>query len=768
MSFGLVNLVVLAGLAAVAIPVLIHLLNRRRFDVVEWGAMQFLQVGRATRRRIFIEEILLLVLRMGLVALLVVALAAPFVTGPALADLAGRTNRDIVLVIDGAAGMGRDDGRGKTPHEEARAWAEDFLDTLAPGDGVAVLVAGQRPVPVLPELSHDHELVRVKLARLPRPYGGCDGPAAVREAHRLLAARGKQAAREVIVLTDGRRHGWADAGSLLGWERLAAQLRPAEEQGGDAASASTTPHVWVVTVGRPVDPAKPVPNYALEPLRPTRAVAWVGQRLRVQTAIAVTGRTGYEPPYRIRLEADGKDAGTVEPPGKAAVRSGHVSFAFSHRFTTPGAHLLSVVLEPDPPPGRRGPGAAPRDHLPGDNRQDLAVEVAEALPVLLVDGDARLTPEGSTYFLRRALGQSADARHPSAVRVRAVPARDFAPALLSGDLDPRAPGSRPRVVVLADVPGLTPAQDRAVADFLEGGGGVLVILGERVARAAAYYNRELYRGGDGWLPAHLDAPAGDPDRPDRAATVDRKQIHHPALELFRDEPSCTLDRARLPRWWKVSPGGPAAAVGALLTSGDPLLVERPHGKGKVLLCTVPLDRSWGAGLPGVWEFPVLAHELVYYLADTRSAEYNLQAGQPLRYRPAPEDAAARLKLPSQVLLFPPDGEPEPLRVERWPLVYDQTHAAGVYKLQPAGGRPAYYVVQPDPRGSDLAPCSAEDRARVAALFPVRYEDDVRAVGDALLGPARTQDLWWVALVGVIALLCGEVWLTRRMVAGREG
>src|SRR3954468_18086650 len=101
-GFGFFNLAMLAGLAAVAIPVVIHLLNRRRYDVVDWGAMQFLQVSETTRRRLLIEEILLLLLRMGLIALMVLALAAPWATGQLLSKLGAGANRDVVLVFDGS------------------------------------------------------------------------------------------------------------------------------------------------------------------------------------------------------------------------------------------------------------------------------------------------------------------------------------------------------------------------------------------------------------------------------------------------------------------------------------------------------------------------------------------------------------------------------------------------------------------------------------------------------------------------------------------
>src|SRR6267378_1762869 len=102
---GFLNLAMLFGLAGISIPVIIHLLNRRRFDVVDWGAMQFLQISEATRRRLLIEEILLLLLRMGLIGILVVALAAPYAESQAFARLGTESSRDIVLVVDGSYSM---------------------------------------------------------------------------------------------------------------------------------------------------------------------------------------------------------------------------------------------------------------------------------------------------------------------------------------------------------------------------------------------------------------------------------------------------------------------------------------------------------------------------------------------------------------------------------------------------------------------------------------------------------------------------------------
>ena len=101
---------------------------------------------------------------------------------------------------------------------------------------------------------------------------------------------------------------------------------------------------------------------------------------------------------------------------------------------------------------------------------------------------------------------------------------------------------------------------------------------------------------------------------------------------------------------------------------------------------------------------------------------------------------------------------------QWPLVHEDTREPGVYRLITPRGQIVYYVVQSDPRETDdLSPCSAEEREQVAAIVPVNY---VENAGDILSGPSAAREIWWWLMLAVIAFLCGEVWLTRRIAKGR--
>src|SRR5262249_6530517 len=133
---------------------------------------------------------------------------------------------------------------------------------------------------------------------------------------------------------------------------------------------------------------------------------------------------------------------------------------------------------------------------------------------------------------------------------------------------------RPRVLILCNVASLTEKQQEAVTEFLGAGGGVLVTLGDRVD--AAGYNEQLFKSGQGWLPARLEEVAGDETNLATAPSPLPSSFFHPALDLFRDVQLGGLGNARLPRWWKLTtPGRDASAVPvALLNNNDPFLVEK--------------------------------------------------------------------------------------------------------------------------------------------------------------------------------------------------
>lgn len=770
---GFFNIWMLIGLAGIAIPPLIHLLNRRRFIVIDWGAMQFLQISETTRRRLLIEEVILMLMRMVLIAVMVFALASPYPVSPwlaqAMSGVGSKPNRDVVIVFDGSYSMGYA-GEEKTPHEKAKEWAKEYVKKLSAGDSVTVLQAKQQVLTVH-ETSHDLEKVREAIDKMPEPRGGCDWPGAIGEANKILESS-RRTHRDIVVLSDGQHYGWADSRTLRFWDSLTGKIP--EHQ-------TVKPTVWVVDVTpENKDREKHPPNWSLAPIRTSRAVSSADQEVKFRTALQLQGQDAYKPPYKLRLEIDGgKEHKDIAFPMVANLEKGRLPLTFSHKFSVPGSHLVSVIVEPDPPKDQRLTGYEVKDQLPGDNRQDIAVEIVKALPVLIVDGDERPNPKHrGSDFIQAALAPKAD--DAPAAFVKVVSIQEFVPPLLVNDLDKSNPGSKPRVLILCNVSSLKPDQQEAIVKFLSEGGSVLVTLGDRAD--VAYYNQYLYRNGAGWLPARLDEIVGNETEETKAMTPLLPSFaNHPALDLFREPNYCDLALARFPRWWKVSTPASSSrtAKAARLSNDDPFLVERSYDRGRVMLCVVPMDRSWRTNLTELDGFVLLVHELVYYLAGAREGDYNLQAGQPLRYRPERDVPLKTLTLqPPALPLQPPEGEAKNVSVSGWPLVYEETRDTGIYRLTAPNKQTIYYVCQPYTREtrdapdlgeSNLTTCKEEDQkdlaSKIEKKIPLKYEDDrEKVLGDSLLNPG--QDLWWWFMIGVIMLLCSEVWMTRRIAMGR--
>src|SRR2546429_7028103 len=101
-------------LALASVPIIIHLLNRRRFQLVEWAPMKYLKLTiKTNRRRLRIEQLILLAIRTLIVILIIFAVARPVLSPTGLGGwLAGRGRTSRVIVIDDSLSMGyRDQGR---------------------------------------------------------------------------------------------------------------------------------------------------------------------------------------------------------------------------------------------------------------------------------------------------------------------------------------------------------------------------------------------------------------------------------------------------------------------------------------------------------------------------------------------------------------------------------------------------------------------------------------------------------------------------------
>ncbi len=738
-GLGVLNAAMLLGLAGVAIPLVIHLFNRRNDPVVEWAAMQFLEFSPRERRRLNLAEVLLMLARMGLLAAVALALARPFWTARPAGAAAGSAapgsaapggdsgpRRDVVLILDGSGRMGRQAG-GSTPHDRSIAWARAFVRRLRPGDSVAVLVAKDRVRALVDPPSFDLDRVDRALAEAPSARGSGDLPAALGEAFRILEGT-RNPARDVVVLADGRRSAWRP-GDVGRWSLLRDLRR----------RMPTPPRIWAPSFEAAAagdDPGPP--DGSVGPLELSRALLTPGLAVEVTAAIANAGPGPMTRPAELVVDGvpvpgSSRPVGPIPAGGKSPV-------TFRATFETPGSHLVAVRLAPDDDP------------LPVDDESARPVTVAPALDVLLVDGEPGPEPLGGEVdFLRAALAPTGD---PSPlVRATTVAARDFRPEALRGR----------RVAVLANVDRLGPEAAAAVAAFVESGGGLLVAPGDRTDADAL--NDGPGQDGKGWLPARLGPLQGD--------FAARQAVAHPAPATF-DGPALgplgkgdapALGRAGLFAYRALAPA-PGATVAARLDTGDPWVVERPYGKGRVALLAGPVDAEGGT-LPVNPDFVPWSHELIAHLASGADATRPLKPGEALTFDldppPPPNVATLPLTTPSGATIALPvlrSGDTARAR-------HADTTEAGIYRLAlpTPPGAALYAAVLGDDREGDPAPLEPAEADALARGWPLAFDPDPARLADRILAGdrARRNEVWQGLILAALAALCLEVWLTRRMI-----
>jgi Aerotolerance regulator N-terminal/von Willebrand factor type A domain len=732
-GLGVLNAAMLVGLAGAAIPIVIHLLNRRNDPVVDWGAMQFLEFSPRERRRLNFDELLLMLARMALLALLAFALARPFWSlRPAGASASTEAisgdsgvRRDVVIVLDGSSRMGRQGG-GTTPRERAIAWARTFVKRLKPGDSAALLLARDRVRGIVDPPSFDLDRVDKALAEVPPARGSSDLPSAIGEAFRILEKTGNPA-RDVIVLSDARRASWRP-GDLPRWSLLRDLRRRMPDP----------PKVWAPTFALAEGSDGP-PDGSVGPLELSRAVLTPGLPVEVTANIANAG-----PGPMTRAVALVVDGSAV--PGSSRVigpvpAGGKIPVTFRTEFAKAGSHLVAVRLAPDPDP------------LPVDDESARPVSVASALSVLLVDGEPGLEPlSGEVDFLRAALTPTGD---PSPlVRASIVTSREFKADDLKGK----------RVVVLANIDRLGPELSAALGAFVEAGGGLLIAPGDRLD-----VNAFNDRGPRGWLPARVGAIQGDPAKKSAVAHPAPRTFDGPALGPLGKGDAPALAEADLFAYRILEPL-PGASVTARLDTGDPWIVERPSGKGRVALLASAIDAEGGT-LPVNPDFVPWAHELIAHLAAGAEGLRSIKPGEPLEF---PLDPAPSAEVKTLTLTTPSGAKIEVpvLRSGNSAKVRQaETTEPGIYRLAlpTPPGTFAYAAVVGDDRDADPSPLDSPEIENLEQGWPLVFNADPALLANRVLEAdrARRSEVWQGLILAALAGLCLEVYLTRRM-ARRQG
>jgi hypothetical protein len=697
-----------------AIPIIIHLLNRRRFRRVEWAPMKYLKLTvQRNRRRIRLEELLLLLLRVALPVLLFLALARPVLSPTGLERWIGRGGRSSeVVLIDDSLSMGYA-GEDGPAFQKALQVAGALLNAAPPQDRCTLSTASAPAAPVIHdvEASRREELAAavsgVALAATHAAW-----PAVLAGVDDVLKSC-TYPTRRLTIVTDLRRSGWDSAvgESARRWADEGVVVRVVDvgsEATANVAIESLEPLDRTVLAGAPSAWEAVIRNGSPRALVGAKAV------LRVD-----------DKPSEISLPEIGPGE-TVRAPLAVA-------------FSGAGPHEFSLQLADD--------------ELPADSRRWAAVPVKDSLLIRLVDGEPSTEPFASEVdFLAAPLSIGVGVADAWRVEV-ATDHDDF--------VSPRR--ETPDVLVLANVAGPTPEQAERLGRLVRDGMGLMIFPGARTD--LGLYNDLLFRPEAPLLPFPFKATS---DQAFRGLAIEPARPS--PLERLLELKASAFDRVAV-RWVATvdeaagMSGDKADDVRTLARWNDPdrspAVAERVVGAGRVLLWTTTADRA-GNDWPVEPSFVMAIREAVKGAARATTAANTVTAGEPIRrvVHSSHEIANAQLK--------PPDGA-EPVALSAVPNPDDpaddegpsaridvpDTRRAGAYRLSweegPLGAREDVFAANPDPRESLLERIPAGEVRKLLAPLDVEV---VEARGVESLGPVG-REIWRDLAAVLLALLVAE-------------
>jgi hypothetical protein len=514
-ALSFLNPAFLWALPAAAIPLIIHLLSRRRLPELPFPTVQFLRALEPREiRRIRLRELLILLLRTLAILLLALAFARPSLEPRGSVIHAAAA---VGILLDDSESMGALDEQARVRADEARSRALALVDASRPGDEISV-TASTAPEAGPSERSKD----RVRLRRwieqqAPAPLPARMVPAL--EWLRRALARSPLPARELYVISDFQRDNW-DAAAVKEL-RAAAQsgtrvllLPVAGSRVANHGLTGSDPELRPGPEGRGFELRARIENYADAP----------GER------VAVRARRGE----------------TLLGAGDVTLRpneSRWVSLSLESRPVREGeGDRVPVILEAD------------RDALPADDRRFALLGAPARLRVLRIAESRGGAP--APRYVPLALDPGGD-------RSSGFEVEESGPTALL-DLSP----ARADVVVIEDLASLSADAEGRVRAFRRAGGGVVIVLGPHAD--PQYYTARL-------LPGLIDLALEGMERPPAGSVYElRARIPgHPIVEGLSVGVGGSITQARLTQLVRGRATSPRAQTVIATAGGLPVVVAAP-------------------------------------------------------------------------------------------------------------------------------------------------------------------------------------------------
>ena len=550
----------LAGLAAAALPVIVHLINRRKAVQQPFPALALLRESdKKEARSVKVRQWLLMALRVLAVALLAFALAKPFCLSDKAVGSGDRLPKSVVFVLDDTMSMHNADW-----WETARERIEDHLGRLKPWDQVALVTTTKLDGPV-GRLENDQGRIRDALEDLSPSYETADIPKALMAASDILSTS-ELPNQRIVLVGDFTRGGFPSADGASEGFRYPVERVSVRDGGGSKNLA--------------------IEGVDYRQVGPAREGRW-----EISTTIRNYGSSDADR-VEIRLKIDGKSVagGLIDVP--AGETTTHTI-----RHTAKGTGVRRGEVE-----------LVEADEMGVDNRRYFTFRMKKNVRVLLVNGAPSSVPyNDELYFAVPALNPGKESES------------SIVPELVTTDGFGGEELSEYDVVLMANVARVAGTTAEKLKTFVKNGGGLFIAVGNQIETDV--YNQKLGELLPKPL-RHVKrlAERDDPDAPVKVTRLGSSRRKHPVFRVFGLPGGTSLQSVSVYKYMLLEPSPPEQSKVILsYKDGAPALLERSRGSGRVFLLTTTIDRAW-TDLPVRTAFLPLMRRSILYLARRATSE----------------------------------------------------------------------------------------------------------------------------------------------------
>ncbi len=677
LAFGLISpLFLWAGAGLVSIPILIHILNRRRFKVVSWAAMEFLlRAMKKNRRRLRFEQLILLATRCAVLLFLGLALSRPLgCSESSLADLAGRKTGLHVIVIGNGYSMAYEAGRAgaRTHLDQAKIIAKALIHRLSSGgESVAIISASSPPREIIGSPIYDLKSAEDAVDRIEQSWGATDEAGALAMARDIASREAGNSNKSLYLIDDSTRVAWESRGDVM--RQLGPELADLYKSGMTHFNLGK-PGQW---------------NQAIVGLLPAESL--ISSRFAADFVADVRGYgpAATEPKLVVKVD------GVVLAPGEINVSA---TAAASPQTVTAnqlagGIHVVTASLRSD-------------NRLPVDDVRYRVVDVVSQLKVLIVEGERGVGGQGSSgAFLDAALNPKGTGGYVATERISDL---ELGNKVLVDY----------RCICLCGVGEIQETVAAQLEQYVRLGGTVMVFMGDPVT--AENYNATLYK--HHLLPGPLTkriTVSGD-EAPRRFDFNPHRPLNR-LLADFQNQEDTGMESAEIYSYWQMDLPANSEAErvlnflppdNAANQPEDPAITVQTLGAGQVVFYATSADPNaeWTTFMPHP-AYPALMHMLLLGTTNSGDSWMNIGVGNAVVIPPS-------IQLSGNPVLRDGAQVEYPMEMQTVSDGKSEFFGQSVYVSKPLEN-PGVYSLS-----------TGTEDYKIAVNVPAAEEADVRTVGDA--------------------------------------